>query len=56
MDKMKAFNVRISKELWVFLKDQSIIQEKPMNSIIAASLEKMKKSLEKKLTCNNTRV
>lgn len=43
----KAFNLRISKEMWVFLKRLSIEQEESMNEIIIRCLEKLKKNKEK---------
>jgi hypothetical protein len=43
----KVLSLRLSKELWGFLKRQSIDQEKSMNEIIRWRLEKFKKSIEK---------
>lgn len=48
MEEIKAFNIRVPKELWVFLKKQSIEQEKTMNAIIQTVLEKYKKGFDKK--------
>ncbi len=56
MHKEKVFSVRLSKEMWVFLKKHSIEQEKPMNTIIFDCLEKYKNKYEKRLTNNNTAV
>lgn len=53
MDNIKAFNVRMPKEMWVFLKKQSLYKEKPMNVIINYCLEKYKKTCEKTLTLDN---
>lgn len=50
MDNIKAFNIRIPKDIWVFLKKKSIDQEKAMNAIVIDCLEKYKKKCEKKLT------
>lgn len=50
MDDIKAFNIRIPKDMWVFLKKKSIDQEKAMNAIVIDCLEKYKKKCEKKLT------
>ncbi len=54
MSRIKAFNVRLSKELWAFLKKQSAEQEKSMNGIIIKCLEKYKKTREKTLTSSDT--
>jgi ATP-dependent protease Clp ATPase subunit len=50
MSNIKAFNIRLPKEIWAFLKKQSIDQEKAMNVIVVDCLEKYKKKFEKKLT------
>ena len=56
MSTVKAFSVRIPKELWLFLKNRSAEKEKPMNDIIQLCLEKYKKTCEKHLTNQNTMV
>lgn len=50
MTEKKSFQIRLPKDLWTFLKKQSMEQEKAMNVLIIESLQKMKKSLENKLT------
>ena len=50
---MKAFNVRFSKDLWMFLKKMSFEQEVSMNDIVVFALEKVRKSYEKKLTLDD---
>jgi len=45
----KMFSLRIPKELWFFIKSQSLVQDKPMNKIIMDELEKMKKKIENKM-------
>jgi len=39
---IKAFNIRMSHELWVFMKQRSIDQEISVNEIINKELNKMK--------------
>lgn len=46
---IKTFSLRLPKEIWTFLKKQTIEQEKSMNHIILDCLEKYKKKLEKKI-------
>jgi hypothetical protein len=48
VENIKAFNVRLPKELWAFLKKKSIEQEKPMNVIIMSCLSKFKEKCDKK--------
>jgi hypothetical protein len=47
---IKHFNVRIPKELWMFLKLESARSEIAMTDIICSCLEKFKKRIENKLT------
>jgi hypothetical protein len=47
---IKNFNMRIRKELWMFLKIEASTKETSMTDIIVACIEKHKKSIEKKLT------
>ena len=54
--KIKAFTARMGKDLWVFLKEQSIEKEESMNSMIVDCLEKYKKRCERRLTENDTTV
>jgi predicted HicB family RNase H-like nuclease len=48
MKEKKSFNVRISKELWVFLKNESARTEKSMIELIENCIIKMKSKAEKK--------
>jgi hypothetical protein len=45
----KAFNLRLPKDLWVFLRNESTSKEVSMNSIIIESIYKLKKRMDKKL-------
>lgn len=45
----KALNIRMPKEMWLFLKNQSIDQEKSMNEIVLKRLENYKKNIEKRV-------
>lgn len=42
----KALNLRLTKELWSFIKKKSVDREISMNSIIINLLEKYKKKCE----------
>lgn len=47
---IKTFNIRIPREIWLFLKKQSIETESSMNMLIVECLKKqMKKKAEKDL-------
>jgi hypothetical protein len=46
----KCINLRMSKELWVWLKHQSAAQELSMNEIITQSVLRYKKSSDNRLT------
>ena len=46
----KCLNVRLDKNLWVWLKHQSAAQELPMNEIITQSILRYKKKFDKRLT------
>lgn len=50
----KAFQVRIKRETWLFLKRISAEQERSMANIIEGCVEKYKKKFENKLTDNDT--
>lgn len=54
MSEIKPFQVRLSKEMWIFLKTQSMQTGKPMNALIAELVEKSKKRIEKRLTKKDT--
>lgn len=53
MENLKAFNVRIPRELWAYLKKLSVDKEKSMNDIVTNLILKHKKNSEKSLTNNN---
>ena len=53
---IKNFNMRIPKELWMFLKSEAAAKETSMTDIIVACVEKYKKRIEKKLTPSDTDV
>lgn len=53
---IKNFNMRIAKELWMFLKSEAAAKETSMTDIIVACVEKHKKNIEKKLTRTDTDV
>lgn len=50
MNNLKAVNVRISKELWLFARKKSIDREMSFNKLIEELLINYKKKCEKKLT------
>lgn len=50
MQQLKAFQIRIPKETWIFLKKAAAEQERTMCDIVAECLEKYKRKFEKKLT------
>lgn len=52
MDKVKAFQVRLPKELWVFIKKLSIKTEQPMNELIIRAIEMLKKQSKEKVDSN----
>lgn len=54
--KLKTFNVRMEKELWVFLKKLSIQKEMSMNDIIINRVKKLRDRKEKKLTSHDAMV
>lgn len=55
--KIKAFNMRMSRDLWLFLKKMAAENETSMNSYILSMLLKSKERHEKKeLTHNDTTV
>jgi predicted HicB family RNase H-like nuclease len=53
---LKNFNVRLPKDLWMFLKSQSALQEISMIDIIKKALEDYKIKVEYSLTISGTRV
>ena len=49
---IKTFNIRLPKEIWVFLKKLSIKQELTMNVIILNLIIALEKKHKKRLTNN----
>jgi predicted HicB family RNase H-like nuclease len=45
---LKYFNMRLPKEVWMFLKKSAAAQELSMTDIIVTSLDMYKKKMEKK--------
>lgn len=57
MAEKKSFNVRLSKDLWVFLKKESLTREVSMTEIIENCIIKLKDKIDKKaLTSNDANV
>jgi hypothetical protein len=56
MNEIKAFQIRIPRQSWVFLKKKSISRDESMNEIIISLIEKYKKECKKKLTESDTMV
>lgn len=52
----KAFSVRMPKDMWVFLKNESIRKEVSMIDIIIKCLDKHRKIIDKRLTAKDTLV
>jgi hypothetical protein len=52
----KAFQMRMPKDIWLFLKKTAADQERSMMDIILTCVEKYKKRCEKKLTDDDTLV
>lgn len=53
---VKAFQIRLDKEVWMFLKLLSARQERSMNLIIEECVNKYKKRFDKVLTGSDTTV
>ena len=53
---VKSFNVRLKKDVWVFLKTIAATQERSMMDVIRECVEKYKKRIENKLTDNDANV
>ncbi len=53
---MKAFQVRLPRDTWVFLKRMAAEQERSMANIIEGCINKYKSKFEKKLTDDDTMV
>jgi|HubBroStandDraft_3_1064219.scaffolds.fasta_scaffold378296_1 predicted HicB family RNase H-like nuclease len=54
MSGLKNFSIRLPKEIWTFLRNESTEQEISMNNIIVNCIEKLKKKRERELTKSNT--
>lgn len=53
---IKNFNMRIDKDLWMFLKAEAAATETSMTDIISACVDKLKRKKEKKLTQSDAHV
>lgn len=53
MKDVKAFNVRLPRETWLFLKMYCAQKETHMNKLLAEYVEKLKNNYEKGLTKSN---
>ena len=53
---IKTFNMRIPKDIWMFLKKQAALQECSMTDIIIRCIEKYKKKFDDRLTQEDTDV
>ncbi len=47
MENVKTFNVRISKDLWAFVKKSAVDNDVSMNHVVTKCLEKYRKHVEK---------
>lgn len=56
MQEIKSFNLRMNREIWEFLKIQSVVENSSMTQIIVELINKYKKTYEKKLTCKDALV
>lgn len=54
LSSIKNFNMRIEKDLWMFLKNQAAFHETTMTGIIINCIEKHRKKIESKLTHKDT--
>lgn len=50
---IKSFQVRMTRDLWMFLKKTSVVQETSMNEIISRCVSKYKNKINKDLTFEN---
>ena len=53
-NEIKTFNMRMPKNLWMFLKKTAIDQEKTMTDIIVECVRKYEKKFENRLTSLDT--
>jgi hypothetical protein len=52
----KTFNIRMPKDMWMFLKKASAMQETSMTDILMSVLDKYRKKIEPKLNVIDTNV
>lgn len=55
-ENVKAFNIRLEFDTWLFLKKYAAEQDKNMCSIIVEYVKKLKNKHEKDLTCKDVMV
>jgi len=53
---IKTFNMRMPKDIWMFLKKTAAEQEESMTDIIVRCVKKYKKKFDDKLTSDDTSV
>ena len=53
---IRTFNMRMPTDLWLFLKNQSALQQVSMTEIIIRCVDKYKKKFDNKLTHDDTDV
>lgn len=53
---LKTFNMRMSKDTWLFLKKAAAAQETSMTEIILRCVDKYRRKIENKLTDEDTNV
>jgi predicted HicB family RNase H-like nuclease len=53
---IKTFNMRMPKDIWMFLKKTAAEQEESMTDIIVRCVKKYKKKFDDKLTIDDTSV
>jgi hypothetical protein len=56
MEKLKCFSVRLPRDIWLFLKERSAMDERSMADIINETLRKVMVANEKKLAKNDTKI
>jgi predicted HicB family RNase H-like nuclease len=55
-NELKSFNMRMPKEMWLFLKKTSASQEISMTELILRCVERYKKKFDSRLTDDDTNV
>ena len=53
---IKTFNMRMPKDMWMFLKNAAAQQEISMTEIIVRCVDKYKKKFDSRLTSSDTHV